>query len=317
MPFAISKTKEKDLKLLQLSETSSGIRVKVLPEYGALLHEFSIPLGGERLQAVSSYVDLSDLLAHHSLFYRSAKLSPFPCRIQNGKYEFEGKAYEFQKKFADGSAIHGILFNKPFTTLDACADDHMASLLMEHLYDKEDPAYPFTYKISVRYTLKQGGILSLETTVRNLSVGRMPVADGWHPYFSLGGRVNDWILTIDAKEILAFDEKLIPTGKRIPFDHFYKPAGLHTTELDHCFLPEFHSGKAACVLFNPANQMSLSFYPEKTYPYLQVYTPGDRKSIAIENLSAAPNCFNNGLGLIVLNPGEAESFTVHYQLGLQ
>lgn len=317
MPFSISKTRQQGLNLVELSETSSGIRVKVLPEYGALLHEFSFPLGEGRLQAISSYKDLCDLRQHHALFYRSAKLSPFPCRIKNGKYEFEGKAYEFQNKFVDGSAIHGILFNKPFTPLDAYADDSMASLKLEYTYDKEDRGYPFTYKISVRYTLKQGGKLFLETTVRNLSGGRIPVADGWHPYFSLGGKVNDWILTIDAKEILAFDENLIPTGKRIPFDHFSKPSVLHTTSLDHCFLPEFHPGTAACVLFNPANQMSLSFFPERTYPYLQIYTPEDRNSIAIENLSAAPNCFNNRLGLTVLEPGDEQSFTVHYQLGLQ
>jgi aldose 1-epimerase len=317
MPFTISKAIEQDLNQLQLANTTTGIRVKILPDYGALLHEFSMPLGEGRLQAVSSYKNLSDLLKNHSLSYRSAKLSPFPCRIPKGQYQFEGKAYEFKNKFIDGSAIHGILFNKPFTIVLQTAGDLKASVLLEYVYKKEDPGYPFDFKINVKYTLKEYGLLSLDTTVTNLSSGRIPLADGWHPYFSLGGKVNDWLLTVEAKEILAFDENLIPTGKRIPFDRFSNTAGMDTYELDHCFVLEPHSGKPACVLSNPANRAELSFFPGTTYPYLQIYTPEDRNSIAIENLSAAPNCFNNGIGLIILEPGHSQSFTVQYQLGLQ
>ena len=317
MPFTISKIREQDLNQLQLTDTTARIRVKILPDYGALLHEFSIPLDEGRLQAVSSYKNLSDLLKNHPLFYRSAKLSPFPCRIPNGQYQFEGKRYEFKNKFTDGSAIHGILFNKPFTIVQQTAGDYKASALMEYVYKKEDPGYPFTYKISVRYTLKEQGRLSLETTVTNLSSGHIPLADGWHPYFSLGGKVNDWLLTVEAKEILAFDEQLIPTGKQIPFDHFARATRMDSFALDHCFLLEPHSGKPACTLSNPASGAQLSFFPDSTYPFLQIYTPEDRNSIAIENLSAAPNCFNNGIGLILLEPGQAQSFTAQYQLGLQ
>jgi len=115
MPFTISKTTEQDLNLLQLTDPTTGIQVKILPECGALLHEFSIPLKERRLQAVSSYKDLSDLRQNHPLFYRSAKLSPFPCRVAHGRYEFDGKSYEFKNKFKDGSAIHGVLSDNPST----------------------------------------------------------------------------------------------------------------------------------------------------------------------------------------------------------
>jgi aldose 1-epimerase len=47
---------------------------------------------------------------------------------------------------------------------------------------------------------------------------------------------------------------------------------------------------------------------------LQIYTPEDRKSIAIENLSSAPDAFNNGMGLLVLEPGETKMFTTTYQI---
>ncbi|HEY4154802.1 MAG TPA: aldose 1-epimerase, partial [Puia sp.] len=192
MPFTISKTSAQDLNLLQLTDTSTGIRVKVLPDHGALLHEFSIPLPGGHLQAVAGYKNLSDLRLNHPLFYRSAKLSPFPCRIYKGQNRFEEKAYEFKNKFIDGSAIHGLLSDKPFVLVQDNADDFSSSVLLEYTYLHEEPGYPFDYKISVEYTLKKEGLLSLKTTATNLSSGAIPIADGWHPYFSLGGKIDDW-----------------------------------------------------------------------------------------------------------------------------
>ena len=35
----------------------------------------------------------------------------------------------------------------------------------------------------------------------------------------------------------------------------------------------------------------------------------DRKSIAIENLSSAPDAFNNKIGLVVLGPDDSQAFS--------
>ena len=39
-----------------------------------------------------------------------------------------------------------------------------------------------------------------------------------------------------------------------------------------------------------------------------------KTTIAIENLSGAPDCFNNGLGLIKLNSGEEAVFETRYHI---
>jgi aldose 1-epimerase len=317
MSFTITQSDAGGLHFLQLTDRASGTYVKILTEHGALLQEFSIPLNSGRLKVISGYQDLADLLKHHSLFYRSAKLSPFPCRIKNGRYLFEGKTYEFKNKFTDGSAIHGLLFNSPFVLTAHHADELSAFVILEHQYRHADPGYPFDYQISVKYTLKKDGLLTLDTNLTNRSPGPIPIADGWHPYFSLGGKANDWLLTVNAHEILAFDEHLLPNGKKILFDSFSRPTRIGSMVFDHCFIPEFHPGKPVCELFNPANGASLSFYPDASYPYLQIYTPEDRNHIAIENLSAAPDCFNNGMGITILGPGRSQSFTARYQIGLQ
>jgi len=314
MSFTITKERDEDLDLVQITDLSSGIQVRILPEAGALLHEFSIPLGNRRIQVIDNYKNQADLHAHLSSSYKSAKLSPFVCRISGGKYSFEKKDFEFASKFNDGSAIHGILSDKHFQVLEKLTGDDEASVQLAYSYHHEDPAYPFDYDIGVRYILKKNGKLFLNTTVTNTSSTRIPMADGWHPYFALEGDVNDWLLSFRSRKNLAFNEKLIPTGQIIETERFYSPKLIGAEFFDHCFLLESDQGIPAAVLKNPANGLRISFYPDPSYPYLQIYTPPHRKSIAIENLSSAPDAFNNGLGLIIMQPGDSQSFTVLYQL---
>jgi aldose 1-epimerase len=47
---------------------------------------------------------------------------------------------------------------------------------------------------------------------------------------------------------------------------------------------------------------------------LQIYTPPHRKSIAIENLSSAPDAFNNKIGLIELGAEESHAFQTRYRI---
>jgi len=314
MSFNITQEKDEDLNLLQISDYSTGIQVRILPEAGALLHEFSIPLGNRRIQVINGYKNLADLKKNFSSSYKSAKLSPFVCRISEGRYSFKGTDYEFRNKFNDGTAIHGILFNKAFSVMEKIVRKDEASIVLEYHYIKEDAAYPFEYKITVKYTLKKGGRLYLDTSVLNLSKFTIPIADGWHPYFSLEGEVNEWLLSFRSRKNLAFDDRLIPIGHMIETSAFYSPRLIDTEFFDHCYLLETDPGTPAAILENPANGLRLSLFPDSNYPYLQIYTPDDRKSIAIENLSSAPDSFNNGMGLIILEPDHLQSFSVLYQL---
>ena len=60
--------------------------------------------------------------------------------------------------------------------------------------------------------------------------------------------------------------------------------------------------------------VTLTIAPDKHYPYLQIYTPPHRKSIAIENLTSAPDSFNNGIGLLVIEPNHTLEFSTTYIL---
>ncbi len=317
--FQIRNLSTAALPAIILEDIVSGTSASILPEHGALLNQFSLPLNDgvpQRLEAVAGYNSAADLAKNELLFYRSAKLSPFVCRIDGASYRIGNQTYEFPKKFADGSAIHGILSDKKFTVEKTAADDGMAMLLLRHNYKGENPGYPFPYTISVKYTLKGKGQLEISSTVQNQSAETIPVADGWHPYFSLGGKADDWELFLDCSEMLELNAKLVPSGVRLPLTQFRTMQPIGPVALDNCYVVDPARGnRPAAILRNPRNKVQLSFFPDAGYPFLQIYTPDDRLSIAIENLSSAPDSFNNGIGLIRLAPGERQSFTVTYQLG--
>lgn len=316
MSFSTSRVTENDFSLVRLQDNATGTIISVLPEFGALLHSFEIPMHGSNFNIVDNYSGKKDLQASLDLSYKSSKLSPFVCRIHQGKYRFEGHEFEFGKKFVDGSAIHGLLYNRPFNVLSTFADDDKASVSLRYSYKGEDPGYPFQYVCEVRYTLHPHNRLLVETTVLNLDEFEIPIADGWHPYFTLGDTVDDYELQFSSDSMLEFNDHLIPTGKYTPEPGFSKPSILGNRKLDNCFLLQLREGYPCCILRNPKNGLSLSFTTDTGYSYLQIYTPDHRKSIAIENLSGAPDCFNNGMGLMLLPARRSETFHVWYQLSV-
>lgn len=316
MSFSIQTTTENELSIIRLTNNSSQTVVELLPAYGAMLHSFVIITNNGPINIIDNYADKNTVEAELTTSFKSAKLSPFVCRINNGRYSWKDKQYEFSEKFMDGSAIHGLLCNKPFTLTDQYCNDTGATVQLKYEYKRLDSGYPFNYTCEVRYTLYPDNSLQVETSIQNLEEHAIPIADGWHPYFTLGGKINGYEMRFASDTILEFSDTLIPTGKVLHNSSFKEFNKIGNLLLDNCFQLQIEEGRPVCELHNPANGVTLLFYTNTNYPFLQIYTPDHRNSIAIENLSAAPDCFNNGMGLKTLLPKQSETFNVRYQLQL-
>ncbi|HUB62807.1 MAG TPA: aldose 1-epimerase [Puia sp.] len=318
MSFSIRHTQEYGLDLINIEDESNGTVVSLLPGFGASLHAFIVRTpDSAAFNIIDGYTDLDELKRELARSFKGPKLSPFPCRIRDGKYEFEDKTFHFSRLFGDGTAIHGLIYNKSFVVLEEATNDHSAMVVLEHSYKKEDPGYPFDYDCQVRYILHADRMLELVTSVTNLDQTVIPMADGWHPYFRLGGRIDDWHLQFHSAAMLEFDRQLIPTGKLLQYDVFETPRRIGDTFLDNCFSLKPDLVSAACEIRDPVSGLTISFFPDAGYPYLQIYTPPSRTSIAVENLSGAPDCFNNKMGLTLLPPGHSQIFTVRYKVGVR
>jgi aldose 1-epimerase len=162
--------------------------------------------------------------------------------------------------------------------------------------------------------LQKGNTLNINTEIINRGNADMPLQDGWHPYFTFGGTVNNLELKFQAREKVEFNDKMIPTGKFLPFDSFLSFKKIGNEKFDDCFVLNFSENVPACVLRDVVQKIQLEIKPDKTYPYLQIYTPDHRESIAIENLSAPPDTFNNGISLIELAAGKSARFHTSFKI---
>ena len=116
-------------------------------------------------------------------------------------------------------------------------------------------------------------------------------------------------------EIVEF-ESLIPTAREKEYDAFNSLKKIGDTAFDNCFTLNLETCQPMCVLRNITEKIQVEIYPSESYPYLQIYTPDHRKSVAIENLSGAPDAFNNGMGVQTLEPGQSSVYEVVYKIVL-
>jgi len=309
MNFSIEIDSENLFPVIHLRNENTSAEVY---SFGALLNSFAIK---NSINIIDGFNSPQQGFDNITSGFKSAKLSPFVCRLANGKYIYNNSEYTINKFYMAGEAIHGLLYDAFFSIIDSGADNDAAFVTLEYNYNKKDEGYPFNYTCTINYRLEKDNFLWVRTTIKNNAVIAIPVCDGWHTYFTLGGRLNELLFELNAASMVEFNDKLIPSGNIIPYNRFAKPEIFGNTFLDNCFLLN-ENKKPACVLKNPKTGLQLSVHPQKNYPYLQLYTPENRKSIAIENLSAVPNAFNNKIGLTILEPGEDISFLTGYQVSV-
>jgi aldose 1-epimerase len=290
-------------------------KAEIWPGCGAILNSWQVHMHNRSWQLVDGYDSLDDFKSNcEKKGFRSCKLSPFVCRMHHGKYVFDEKELTIEKFYLGDHAIHGLLYDIPFTVISTYADENNAVVILQHKYHSEDKGYPFQYELQVTYTLSERNQLGIATSVTNTDKHAIPITDGWHPYFALGRAVDELELSMQTSDMLEFDATLIPTGEFLPYTVFNQPASLKDVEFDNCFRLRQSRQAPACSIINRKDNIQLSIYPDISYPYLQVYIPPHRNSIAIENLSAAPDAFNNQIGLIYLDPKETMSFSTSFRV---
>ncbi len=296
-----------------LKDLSSGTYASIIPGCGAILTSFNILLRGQLLNVIDGFTGPEDFEKNVTAGgFKSCKLSPFACRIKDSVYTFNGAHYVADKFLLGRNALHGLIYDAPFSILEQGADENSASLVLQYAYQAEEKGYPFKYDCVVSYQLKKNNELLISTSIQNRDTVNIPVQDGWHPYFTLGKPIDELELTLRSIEQVDFDAEIIPTGEMIPFRDFYDGEKLGSRSFDDCFLLDPAAVQPMCSLKDTDNGVLIEIKPGKNYPYLQLYTPPHRKSIAIENLSAPPDTFNNGVNLIVLAPGESANFATSF-----
>ncbi len=310
MRFSVSVNNQQAHPIIQLKDKQSGCLAEIYA-FGGFINGFKIPLKGKIHNCIDGFSSVADARKNISNSFKSAKLSPFVCRMKNGTYSFNKQQFKVHKHYLGEHAIHGLIYDAQYSIKEVEATETNASVRLAYTYESADQGYPFLFSIELLWTLSIGNKISVTTKVIHQHKEAIPYADGWHPYFTLGGKVDNYQLQFNSNTQLVFDQALLPTGKKQKDNRFLKGISLKGIFLDNSF--EFTPNQInQCVLQN--KELKLVVEPDNSYPILQIYTPLSRKSIAIENLTGAPDNFNNGMGLLLLEPKKEYFFTTSYSI---
>jgi aldose 1-epimerase len=244
---------------------------------------------------------------------RGQVLIPWPNRIQDGRYSFDGQELQLPlDDVEEQDAIHGLVRWGSWIAGDRSEN----RVVMEHALHPQ-PGYPFSLALSIEYVLSDAG-LRVRTTAVNRGPRPCPYGSGNHPYLALSDSLVDSLtLQIPARTLLRSDERGIPV-ERLPVEgtdyDFGRPRAIGATVLDHAFtdLERGEDGRARVELRDPDTGNGLTLWVDEAHSYVMVFS-GDplpdvnRRSLAVEPMTCPPNAFRSCEGLLRLEPGE--SFT--------
>ncbi len=279
--------------------TAGKSSMEIFPRFGGAVGQLFLepPGGGEAVPVL--YPDPPEELEENPWF-RGRILFPFCDRIPGGRYSFGGRDYRLVANQEDGSAIHGLIHNRPGTLTAQSATGTSQSLTLGWELG-EDSGYPFRLEFFVCYRISTsvdgGGRAELICHAHNLGEEAAPAGFGWHSYFRLPAvPAAEHKITIPSQTFVEVESDLMPTGR---FPEVSKSSG---------GLYDFRTGKAPGAdsydIAFPASDASsrratiaagtrrISMAIEGAFSYFQLFTPPDGNSIALEPLTNVTDAFN-------------------------
>ncbi|MCT9821342.1 aldose 1-epimerase family protein [Microbacterium sp. W1N] len=255
--------------------------------------------------------------------FRGTTLAPWPNRIVDGVYTFDGVEYETARTDAGGraNALHGLA---SWLDFDVVAHDGSSVTLAAIVVPRT--GYPWRIRVETTYALGADGLT--QTVVQaNESADAAPLGTGPHPYLVAGpGALDTWTFELPAAQVLEVtDGQMVPVALRSVTDDAERfdrraPRVLGGVQIDHAFtgLERDADGVATVRVSDPSGVgVEMAFGAD--CPWVQVYTgdlpggaatPGNRAGIAVEPMTCGPDAFNAhkydyDTGLQVVAPGAA------------
>ena len=253
--------------------------------------------------------------------YRGATLAPWPNRIVDGTYAFDGEDIVTALTEPERShALHGLVSWADFEQVAASDDSVTLATTIA-----PQSGYPWRVRVETSYALGADG-LTQTVRARNLSARPAPFGTGPHPYLLAGpAPLDEWTLALPAASVLEVTpDRLSPVALRPVAEHDAdrfdrrNPRPLGAVQLDHAFtdLETDAAGTAVLRLTDPSG-VGVEVTWGAECPWVQVYTgdkpegpanPDHRNGVAVEPMTCAPDAFNAtsydyDAGLLVLEPG--------------
>ncbi|MFD0705123.1 aldose 1-epimerase family protein [Alloscardovia venturai] len=259
---------------------------------------------------------------------RGQLLIPYPNRIEDGEYEFEGNKYLFPiDEHERNNSIHGLGYRYPWKLVSLTDSSITLSWRTPNL-----ASYPFDLYVETTYTVDAEAGLSVTVSACNNDKKNAPWALAQHPWLANGEHhtTTEEIeadnaacrLTIPAKTHVIASERLLPAGlEDVEGTRFDLRHGneLGMQEFDDAWTDvEYNAQGTVTATFLRPDGVEISLSGDKTITSFQVCNgygwDAEKKpqGVAVEPQTAYANAFRSGKDLIVIKPGETSSTTLTY-----
>ena len=252
--------------------------------------------------------------------FRGAILAPWPNRVVDGRYRFEGIEHALAlTEPTRGHALHGLVVWQAFEPI---RQEPQAVTL--HATLPAQTGYPFRLALQVDYVLSEQG-LAISLTATNTGPDSAPYGASIHPYLCAGpGRVDDWVLELPASSVMMVTpDRLVPLDVRPVRDQaeqfdFRHSRRIAETFLDHAFTDFAAGPDGQCqARLTDGTGAGVAMSWGRDCPWLQVHTAdmpdpeSSRIGLAVEPMTCPPDAFNSGKDLRVLPPGGSTTTAWH------
>jgi aldose 1-epimerase len=307
------------------SNASRNIRVCIAPEYGSNLFRFRV---GEH-----DLIYTDQLLLKRRDFTGAFVLWPFPNRVREKRYTYQGHSYSLEQVPRPGgypNLIHGLVFDQPWQFTQPLIEPDSVSVTTYIDINTQSPnflAFPFESRLSLTYTLA-GMTLSVAYQVHNLSARTLPFGFALHPYFSTFADKHDVLLTIPAQAVMEADDELLPTGRIFDVQKVMyamydlrEPVPVAYLKLDHVFTKLDES--MLSILYYPRLGLQLHISTTDDFTHLVIFTPENVPAVCIEsqtcstdaiNLYQQGSAFREAAHLLQVQPGATFNGTLRYSI---
>ena len=303
-------------EVFTLRDIKRQASAKIIPKLGNNCYSFTQTVGTESINIIEPPPDLKTL-AQRPSGYGNPILFPFPNRIRQGHFLFEGKPYTFDKTPKSPNSIHGLVVDQPFYVDSTNTDDGATIVcgLNSENYPHIKRQFPFTFQLKITYKLKSAN-LTMVTDVSNLSDHNMPMGYGIHPYFSIPlsrkSSAENCLIFVPAAKYWELDQ-FLPTGHIYDVNETFDLRAGKTfsgMKFDDVFTDlSLVDGVSRCIIDDRGAGTKMVLEADEQFRELVVYTPPDRASICFEPYTCPTDAVNlqeKGIdaGLIILKPGQ-------------
>jgi aldose 1-epimerase len=311
------------LSSIDQSNSSRNVLVSIAPEFGSNVFRFRA--GEHDLM----YTD-QELLTKRD-FTGTFVLWPFPNRVRDKRYTYQGQRYSLEDVHRPGgypTLVHGLVFDQPWHYTQPVIEPDAVSVTTYVDVNTDSPyftAYPFESRLSLTYTLC-GTELAVTYQVHNKSARTLPFGFALHPYFSTFADKHDVSISIPAQAVMEADDEMLPTRRIFDVNQVMYamydlrvPVPVDYLRLDHVYT-RLDSPALSIVDYRQLG-MQLHILATDDFTHQVIFTPEHVSAICIEcqtcstdaiNLHHQGSALREAAHLLEVQPGATYNGTLRY-----